>query len=198
MAGNVTVEYDNAVFNITDVSIKYDDIWGPIMIGLIENKDRYSTINGVSLSVQMYDKNDHLIGVMKGYPQASYILPAQKTAFEIQSGDEDIRNIDHVIIEIFAIDWGTAYGYEGQTIPSDHPYIGIIGIDLTPGLSKQIGLNQTNGVLLTNITKGSPAEKFGLIGGSTTTTSDGRKINIGGDIIYARLYRIPKSETHWR
>lgn len=183
MAGNVRIEFDNAVFNITDVSIKYDEIWGPIMIGLIENKDLYSTIEGVSLSVQMYDKNDHLIGVMKGYPQASYILPNQKTAFEIQSGDEDIRNIDHVIIEIFATDWGTAYGYEGQNISADHPYIGIIGIELTPHLSKQIGLNQTKGVLLTNITKGSPAEKFGLIGGSVTTITDVGEINVGGDVI---------------
>jgi hypothetical protein len=108
MAGNLGVEYDNTVFNIIDVSIKYDDVWGPIMIGLIQNKDAVNKIEGVTLSVQMYDKNNHLIGVMKGYPQSSNILPKQKTAFEIQSGDEDIKNIDHIFIEILATDWGTS------------------------------------------------------------------------------------------
>ena len=100
MAGNVGVEYNNRVFDITDVSIKYDDVWGPTMIGLIQNKDQNSKIEGVTLSVQMYDRNNHLIGVMKGYPQSGDIQPNQKTAFEIQSGDEEIRNIDHVFIEI--------------------------------------------------------------------------------------------------
>ena len=179
MAGNVVVGYDNRVFNITDVSIKYDDIWGPKMIGLIQNKDPINTIEGVSLSVQMYDKNDHLIGVMKGYPQSSYILPNQKTAFEIQSGDEDIRNIGHVFIEILATDWGSA------TAPntSNPPYIGIIGIGLTPDMSKQLGLNQTKGVLLTGIIGGTPADSADLHAGTITKTYNGTEFMVGGDII---------------
>ena len=64
-----------------------------------------------------------------------------------------------------------------------HPYIGIIGLSLTPDLSKQIGLNQTKGFLITSITKGSPADKSGLRAGSTTTTYNGRDIDIGGDVI---------------
>lgn len=181
MAGNLFVEYESGgVFNISDVSIKYDDIWGPTMIGLIQNQDPVNTIEGVSLSVQMYDKNNHLIGVMKGYPQSSYILPNQKTAFEIQSGDEDIRNIHRVFIEVLATDWGTS---SFTSINKNGSYIGIVGLALTPDLSKQIGLNQTKGFLLTSITEGSPAEKADLRAGTTTKTYNGRDINVGGDII---------------
>jgi S1-C subfamily serine protease len=64
-----------------------------------------------------------------------------------------------------------------------HPYIGIVGLSLTPDLSKQIGLNQTKGFLITTITKGSPADKSGLRAGSTTTTFNGRDVDVGGDII---------------
>jgi len=64
-----------------------------------------------------------------------------------------------------------------------HPYIGIVGLSLTSDLSKQIGLNQTKGFLITGITKGSPADKSGLRAGSTTTTINGRDVEVGGDII---------------
>jgi len=64
-----------------------------------------------------------------------------------------------------------------------HPYIGTVGLSLTPDLSKQIGLNQTKGFLITSITKGSPADKSGLRAGSTTTTFNGRDVEVGGDII---------------
>ncbi len=64
-----------------------------------------------------------------------------------------------------------------------HPYIGIIGLSLGPDLSKEIGLNQTKGFLITSITKGSPGDKSGLRAGSTTTTYNGRDVDVGGDII---------------
>jgi PDZ domain len=65
----------------------------------------------------------------------------------------------------------------------NRPYLGIVGVSLTPDLSKQIGLNQTKGVLLTSITKGSPAENSGLRAGTNTTTINGRDIDVGGDVI---------------
>jgi len=70
-----------------------------------------------------------------------------------------------------------------QTGSYHHPYLGIVGHSLTPDLSKQIGLTQTKGFLLTSITKGSPAEKYDLQGGSTTITYNGRDVDVGGDII---------------
>ena len=64
-----------------------------------------------------------------------------------------------------------------------HPYIGIIGLGLSPDLSKQIGLKETKGFLITSITKGSPGDKSGLRAGSSTTTYNGRDVDVGGDII---------------
>ena len=70
-----------------------------------------------------------------------------------------------------------------QTGSYHHPYIGIVGVSLAPDLSKQIGLTETKGFLVTSITEGSPAEKADLQAGSTTKTLNGREINTGGDII---------------
>jgi S1-C subfamily serine protease len=70
-----------------------------------------------------------------------------------------------------------------QTGSYRHPYIGIVGLSLTPDFSKQIGLNQTKGFLVTSITDGSPAEKADLQAGTTTKAYNGREINTGGDII---------------
>ena len=70
-----------------------------------------------------------------------------------------------------------------QTGSYRHPYIGIVGVSLAPDFSKQIGLTQTKGFLVTSITEGSPAEKADLQAGSTTKTFNGREINTGGDII---------------
>ena len=70
-----------------------------------------------------------------------------------------------------------------QTGSYRHPYIGIVGLSLTPDFSKQIGLNQTKGFLVTSITDGSPAEKADLQAGTTTKMYNGREINTGGDII---------------
>ena len=70
-----------------------------------------------------------------------------------------------------------------QTGSYRHPYIGIIGLSLTPDLAKQIGLTQTKGFLVTSITKGSPAEKDDLRAGTTTKTLNGRDFDVGGDII---------------
>jgi S1-C subfamily serine protease len=70
-----------------------------------------------------------------------------------------------------------------QTGSYRHPHIGIVGLSLAPDLSKQIGLTQTKGFLITSITEGSPAEKADLRAGSTTKTFNGREINTGGDII---------------
>lgn len=70
-----------------------------------------------------------------------------------------------------------------QTGSYRHPYIGIVGLSLTPDLSKQIGVSQTKGFLITSVTDGSPAEKADLKAGTSTKTYNGREINTGGDII---------------
>ena len=70
-----------------------------------------------------------------------------------------------------------------QTGSYRHPYIGIIGLSLTPDLAKQIGLIQTKGFLVTSLTKGSPADEADLRAGTTTKTLNGRDFDVGGDII---------------
>jgi hypothetical protein len=75
----------------------------------------------------------------------------------------------------------TATNYSGVNL--NRPYIGIAGLSLTPELSKQIGLNQTKGFLLTFITKGSPADNAGLRAGTNTTAINGRDIIVGGDVV---------------
>ncbi|TLX90879.1 MAG: PDZ domain-containing protein [Thaumarchaeota archaeon] len=182
--------YDRGSFNITDLSIKEGD-YSTDIIGFIQNVDPdLRTIKGVSLHIEMYDRNNHLIDIAEsGYSSSlpSYFLPQDKSAFKIPIDKNS--ELDHLHIQILAQDWGTSNTYPDQNIStvgnysSDRPYIGIIGLSLTPDLSKQIGLNQTKGFLLTSITKGSPADKTGLRAGTNTTTINGRDVNVGGDII---------------
>jgi len=89
----------------------------------------------------------------------------------------------------------------GSAIPSDiirkvvpelistgvyrHPYIGIAGVDMSPEIADEMGLNDSRGFLVTEITSGSPAERFGIRGGGTLREINGRQIELGGDVIVA-------------
>jgi PDZ domain len=271
----IPYDYDKGVFEITDVSLK-SNTYSTEIIGFIKNVDpNLNTIEGVSLTLEMYDKNNHLIGVDTAYPVTQNFRPDQKSPFKFSSIDKD-EDLHHIHIGILATDWGTAvapytppdlssgtnrtftdcysdaakdlysrslilptklrlnvtdpeinktmtnmcnfyheksgswvnvsdirynniidqYSQEFSqkyynTFPESFkqfilyrpPLIGIIGISLTPDLSKQIGLNQTKGFLITSITKDSPADKSGLRSGSTTVTYNGSDVEVGGDVI---------------
>ena len=89
----------------------------------------------------------------------------------------------------------------GSAIPSDiikkvvpeliatgtyrHPYIGIAGVDMSPEIAQQMGLNDSRGFLVTEVTIGSPAEKSGIRGGRALEDINGRQIELGGDVIVA-------------
>jgi hypothetical protein len=79
------------------------------------------------------------------------------------------------LVGLFAIDVFTSF----QNVSAvgnnslNRPYVGIIGLSLTPDMSKKLGLNQTNGFLVTSITKRSPAEKSDLHAGTFTKTYNG-------------------------
>jgi S1-C subfamily serine protease len=89
----------------------------------------------------------------------------------------------------------------GSAIPSDilmkvvpelistgtyrHPYIGIAGVDMSPEIALEIGLNDSRGFLVTEVTSGSPAERSGIRGGGTLKEINGKQIEIGGDVIVA-------------
>ena len=67
-----------------------------------------------------------------------------------------------------------------------HPYLGVVGMDITPQLAKIFGLKESKGFLITDITPGSPAEKSGkLQKGTITYNQRGEIIDADGDIIVA-------------
>ena len=67
-----------------------------------------------------------------------------------------------------------------------HPYLGVVGMDITPQLAKIFGLKESKGFLITDITPGSPAAKSGkLQKGIITYNQSGAIIDSDGDIIVA-------------
>jgi serine protease Do len=91
------------------------------------------------------------------------------------------------------------YAGVGSAIPSDiikkvvpelistgtyrYPYIGIAGVDMSPEIADEMGLNGSRGFLVTEVTSGSPAERSGIRGGGALTDINGRQIELGGDVI---------------
>lgn len=67
-----------------------------------------------------------------------------------------------------------------------HPYLGVVGMDITPHLAEILGLKETKGFLITDITPGSPAAKSGKLQKGTITYNQlGEIIDADGDIIVA-------------
>ncbi len=64
-----------------------------------------------------------------------------------------------------------------------HPWVGISGADMTPGLANALKLKEPRGVLVVDVVSGSPAEKAGIRAGNTPTKVDGRTVPLGGDIV---------------
>ncbi len=64
-----------------------------------------------------------------------------------------------------------------------HPWIGITGLSIDAYLSNILLLPVSNGFMIQNVVKESPAGRAGLHGYTNTTTIDGIKYRVGGDII---------------
>jgi S1-C subfamily serine protease len=66
-----------------------------------------------------------------------------------------------------------------------HPYIGIMGTDITPEIADVLGLEETRGFLVTKVVEGGPAQIGGLLGGEgiLLTASGEREIKVEGDVI---------------
>ena len=64
-----------------------------------------------------------------------------------------------------------------------HPWLGVSGTDMTPGISQALGLEEPRGFLVVDVVAGSPADSAGIRGGDQETTVDGRPIQLGGDVI---------------
>ncbi len=64
-----------------------------------------------------------------------------------------------------------------------HPWLGVSGTDMTPGIADALGLKEPRGFLVVDVINGSPAAKAGIRGGDKQSTIDGRPIMLGGDVI---------------
>lgn len=65
-------------------------------------------------------------------------------------------------------------------------WLGVNGVTLTPALGQAIGVGRNQpGVLVLNVTGGSPADEAGIRGGFRPTILNGQRILLGGDIIVA-------------
>jgi serine protease Do len=67
----------------------------------------------------------------------------------------------------------------------DHPWLGVIGTDITPAIAEAMNLNLTEakGFLVTGINANSPADKAGIKGGDRVLQINGIEMELGGDII---------------
>ncbi|MEM3160598.1 MAG: trypsin-like peptidase domain-containing protein [Nitrososphaera sp.] len=70
-----------------------------------------------------------------------------------------------------------------ETGTFNHPWVGISGRDMTPGLASALELDEPRGVLVVEVVAGGPAEKAGLRGGDNPTRIEGQTVPLGGDII---------------
>ena len=66
-----------------------------------------------------------------------------------------------------------------------HPWLGVSGTDMTPGIAAALGLNEPRGLLVVDVVDGSPAAQAGIRGGDDPRSIEGRDINLGGDVITA-------------
>jgi len=68
------------------------------------------------------------------------------------------------------------------------PWIGITeGLVVNPARAEALGLNQQHGLLIINITQGSPAQKAGLMGANNVTVIDGVSVPTGPEDVCAVL-----------
>jgi S1-C subfamily serine protease len=66
-----------------------------------------------------------------------------------------------------------------------YPWLGISGTDLSLEIVEEMNLPVQRGAVVSEVTPGSPADKAGLKGSSSTVERLGREIGIGGDVIIA-------------
>jgi S1-C subfamily serine protease len=66
-----------------------------------------------------------------------------------------------------------------------HPWLGIAGKDMTPGIANRLGLDEPRGFLVMEVVAESPAEKAGIQRGNEDAVIDGMQVKLGGDVIIA-------------
>jgi S1-C subfamily serine protease len=64
-----------------------------------------------------------------------------------------------------------------------HPWLGVSALDVNIAIADAMGLEKPQGVLVVEVTEGSPADQVGLRGADQNVTLDGEVTPIGGDVI---------------
>ncbi|HEX7031803.1 MAG TPA: trypsin-like peptidase domain-containing protein [Nitrososphaera sp.] len=64
-----------------------------------------------------------------------------------------------------------------------HPWLGVAGRDMTPGLAERLGLEEPRGFLVMEVVPGSPAAQAGIRAGTEDASVDGLPVKLGGDVI---------------
>ena len=139
-----------------------------------------------------------------GLPEATFDIPdIIQTDAAINPGNSGgpLLNLKGEVIGVNSAIYSNTGSYAGIgfAIPSDivkkvaqaivltgkysHPYLGVVGIDLTPALASIFGLKESKGFLITDITEGSPASNSDLKKGIITYNNNGELIDAKGDII---------------
>ena len=88
----------------------------------------------------------------------------------------------------FAIPVNTARKLLPQLIArgrASHPWLGISGMDITPGLAQTLNLPVKEGVMIAQVASGGPAARAGLRGSQRRVRVGNFMVNVGGDIIRA-------------
>lgn len=65
----------------------------------------------------------------------------------------------------------------------EHSWIGVSGVDVSPGIAEKMSLENTTGFLVVDVIDGSPADQAGLRAGEQLEVVNGREILLGGDVI---------------
>ena len=68
---------------------------------------------------------------------------------------------------------------------TNHPWLGVSGTDMTYWIAQAMNVNVTYGWLISQVTRGGPADTAGLRGGTTRVQIQGSSVTVGGDIITA-------------
>ncbi|MBI2849084.1 MAG: trypsin-like peptidase domain-containing protein [Chloroflexi bacterium] len=66
---------------------------------------------------------------------------------------------------------------------ASHPYLGIVGLSITADIAKALKLSTTEGILVTEVSAGTPASQAGVRGGNRQDQIGNIRVTVGGDII---------------
>jgi serine protease Do len=74
---------------------------------------------------------------------------------------------------------------DSQTLmsSSQHPSLGITGVDITPDIAKEMNLTEARGFLVIDVNSNGPADKAGVRGGYKVEIINNTQYRLGGDVI---------------